>query len=95
MYEIMEQVIANDNDQSQGDNDGAASGIDLIRVVRETTANENSIDSQANAADDDQKAAESKSPVVDDLSLDSEETDDKSHDKRYGIVKQYQIKNFL
>lgn len=74
----MKQVIANEGDQSQGDNDAAASQIDLIRVVRETATNENSIDSQAS----DQKTAESKSPAIDDLSLDSEENDEKSHDKR-------------
>lgn len=80
---IVKQVIAiNEEEQSQGDADAAASQIDLIRVVRETAASENSIDTKATTDNSDQKTAESKSPAIDDLSLDSAEDDEKNHDKR-------------
>lgn len=79
----MKQVIANEDEQGQGDADAAASQIDLIRVVREIAASENSIDSKTTTTENtDQKTAESKSPAIDDLSLDSAEDDEKSHDKR-------------
>lgn len=80
----MKQVIANEDEQGQGDADAAASQIDLIRVVREIAASENAIDSKTTTTTDntDQKAAESKSPAIDDLALDSAEDDEKSHDKR-------------
>ncbi|XP_063706490.1 uncharacterized protein LOC134835540 [Culicoides brevitarsis] len=80
------QVIANEGneEESQGEADAAGSQIDLIRVVRETAAAENAIDSKPEASENtDQKASESKSPAIDDLTLDSAEDEEKNHDKRF------------
>lgn len=77
---IKTQVIDNEGNAVLEAGETSSGVADLIRVVRETSGSENSIEPQK--SDSDQKAAESTNTNVDELALDSKDEDD-DRNKRY------------